>query len=294
MSVISALSPSSAFDVRVANGYQRARRLSVMLRLRDRAAPSFLSEQNAPMPMSGIVDCSVRSINNSRYMYPARPIASPQREGRPNHTKKEQDWNIILELAPLKKKIEMSLETSQKRRWETSPGTTAAAVVSLFRQQWPAAMDAASELGCGGRLKGSGIRGVTGLSTSEGKSSMLGDKISGCFRGEKPVAPTGEVVLELRNSLKTGLLGPVALAAGATGTFGAVGFAAAAAAAVSAEPVSIWTTCLKEVVSAWTKVVGHGFASQGFGLGLEVRGGGTGDGDDAGGAAAGGVPSLQL
>ncbi|URE47432.1 hypothetical protein MUK42_32888 [Musa troglodytarum] len=142
MSVISALSPSSAFDVRVANGYQRARRLSVMLRLRDRAAPSFLSEQNAPMPMSGIVDCSVRSINNSRYMYPARPIASPQREGRPNHTKKEQDWNIILELAPLKKKIEMSLETSQKRRWETSPGTTAAAVVSLFRQQWPAAMDA--------------------------------------------------------------------------------------------------------------------------------------------------------
>ncbi|URE47431.1 hypothetical protein MUK42_32888 [Musa troglodytarum] len=42
MSVISALSPSSAFDVRVANGYQRARRLSVMLRLRDRAAPSFL------------------------------------------------------------------------------------------------------------------------------------------------------------------------------------------------------------------------------------------------------------
>ncbi|URE47428.1 hypothetical protein MUK42_32888 [Musa troglodytarum] len=82
MSVISALSPSSAFDVRVANGYQRARRLSVMLRLRDRAAPSFLvcdsgaSEQNAPMPMSGIVDCSVRSINNSRYMYPARPIAS--------------------------------------------------------------------------------------------------------------------------------------------------------------------------------------------------------------------------
>lgn len=26
--------------------------------------------------------------------------------------------------------------------------------------------------------------------------------------------------------------------------------------AVSAEPVSIWTTCLKVEVSAWTKVVG--------------------------------------
>ncbi|KAI3809924.1 hypothetical protein L1987_19527 [Smallanthus sonchifolius] len=27
------------------------------------------------------------------------------------------------------------------------------------------------------------------------------------------------------------------------------------------DPVSIWTTCLKEVVSAWTKVVGYGFGS---------------------------------
>lgn len=29
--------------------------------------------------------------------------------------------------------------------------------------------------------------------------------------------------------------------------------------AVSGDPVSIWTTCLKEDVSAWTKVVGYGF-----------------------------------
>ncbi|CAL9180214.1 unnamed protein product, partial [Musa hybrid cultivar] len=42
MSVISILSPSSALDVRVASGHQHARRPSVMLRFRDRAAPSFL------------------------------------------------------------------------------------------------------------------------------------------------------------------------------------------------------------------------------------------------------------
>lgn len=30
--------------------------------------------------------------------------------------------------------------------------------------------------------------------------------------------------------------------------------------AVWVDPVSIWTTCLKEVVSAWTKVVGYGLA----------------------------------
>jgi len=28
---------------------------------------------------------------------------------------------------------------------------------------------------------------------------------------------------------------------------------------LSEDPVSIWTTCLKEEVSAWTKVVGYGF-----------------------------------
>lgn len=30
---------------------------------------------------------------------------------------------------------------------------------------------------------------------------------------------------------------------------------------VSEDPVSIWTTCLKELVSAWTNVVGYGFVS---------------------------------
>nr|XP_018674323.1 PREDICTED: uncharacterized protein LOC108951340 isoform X2 [Musa acuminata subsp. malaccensis] len=100
MSVISILSPSSALDVRVASGHQHARRPSVMLRFRDRATPSFLSEQNAPIlhcfecrcpgkrqfltrrsqwnrdfADCRIVDCSVCSINYSRYKYPARSIA---------------------------------------------------------------------------------------------------------------------------------------------------------------------------------------------------------------------------
>lgn len=75
--------------------------------------------------------------------------------------------------------------------------------------------------------------------------------------------------------MKVGLLGPVALAAEAGGPFGAteLAAAAAAAAAVSADPVSIWTTCLKEVVSACTKVVGCGVASQAFGIDLGVNGG---------------------
>ncbi|KVI10467.1 hypothetical protein Ccrd_011146 [Cynara cardunculus var. scolymus] len=38
------------------------------------------------------------------------------------------------------------------------------------------------------------------------------------------------------------------------------------------DPVSIWTTCLKEVVSAWTKVVGYGFGSD-LETGLGVSGG---------------------
>ena len=46
--------------------------------------------------------------------------------------------------------------------------------------------------------------------------------------------------------------------------------AAAACFAVSEEPVSIWTTCLNEVVSAWTNVVGYEFAGsdlvKGFGI----------------------------
>lgn len=84
--------------------------------------------------------------------------------------------------------------------------------------------------------------------------------------------------------MKAGLLGPVALAAEATSPFGAeelvAAAAAAAAAAVSAEPVSIWTTCLKEEVSAWTNVVGYGFGSQVLGMDLGVRDGGARGDDD--------------
>lgn len=38
--------------------------------------------------------------------------------------------------------------------------------------------------------------------------------------------------------------------------------------AVSDEPVSIWTTCLKEFVSAWTKVVGYGLPDSDLVMGL--------------------------
>ena len=38
--------------------------------------------------------------------------------------------------------------------------------------------------------------------------------------------------------------------------------------AVSEDPVSIWTTCLKEFVSAWTKVVGYGLADSDLVMGL--------------------------
>lgn len=42
--------------------------------------------------------------------------------------------------------------------------------------------------------------------------------------------------------------------------------------AVSEDPVSIWTTCLKEEVSAWTKVVGYGLADSDLVMGLGVEG----------------------
>lgn len=49
-------------------------------------------------------------------------------------------------------------------------------------------------------------------------------------------------------------------------------------AVVSVEPVSIWTTCLKEEVSAWTKVVGYGLFGSDLVMGMEgscdVGGGG--------------------
>ena len=55
----------------------------------------------------------------------------------------------------------------------------------LSAQRYPATAD---------RSNGSGISGVTGLRTSEGKSRMLGDRISG-FRGENPEGenPDGEI-----------------------------------------------------------------------------------------------------
>ncbi|ONK70137.1 uncharacterized protein A4U43_C05F30640 [Asparagus officinalis] len=49
--------------------------------------------------------------------------------------------------------------------------------------------------------------------------------------------------------------------------------------ASSADPVSIWTTCLKDWVSAWMKVVGYGLGlGFGFGFDLGVRGGRDADG----------------
>lgn len=49
--------------------------------------------------------------------------------------------------------------------------------------------------------------------------------------------------------------------------FGLLGFAEACF-AVSEDPVSIWTTCLKEEVSAWTKVVGYGLADSDLVMGF--------------------------
>lgn len=53
------------------------------------------------------------------------------------------------------------------------------------------------------------------------------------------------------------------------GSDGGAGFGLEACLAVSDDPVSICTTCLKEVESAWTKVVGYGLDSDlemGFGV----------------------------
>ena len=59
--------------------------------------------------------------------------------------------------------------------------------------------------------------------------------------------------------MKAGFLGPGGAGAGFCGAGGgACAPPDAAAAAVSGVPVRIWTTCLKEVVSAWTNVVGKG------------------------------------
>jgi len=148
-----------------------------------------------------------------------------------------------------------------------------------------AARSATSEddVDAGERLKGSPVSGVTGLlSFRDGKSSTLGERISGvALRGDGggPIA-SGAIILRffmlLRRSysLKDGFLGrhgppaawpPPPLPAGAAAAIVASFLVGCSA------PVSIWTTCLKDVVSAWTKVVGNGVVSM-------VRGMGRGDG----------------
>jgi len=127
------------------------------------------------------------------------------------------------------------------------------------------ALSSASESREGGALdrsNGSGMRGVTGLRTSAGKSRMLGESMSG-LRGEK-----NEVRgLMLRLFFREFVLRSYSL--NCCFLFGTdfmggmlwVGFAAGfedACFAVSEDPVSIWTTCLNDDVSAWTNVVGYG------------------------------------
>nr|GMC78861.1 hypothetical protein Iba_chr04aCG5550 [Ipomoea batatas] len=58
---------------------------------------------------------------------------------------------------------------------------------------------------CGDLLNGSGISGVTGLSTSEGKSSMLGDRISGVPNRGEPENPPPNPGL-LANPAPNGLI----------------------------------------------------------------------------------------
>jgi len=148
-----------------------------------------------------------------------------------------------------------------------------------------AARSASSEdddVDAGERLKGSPVSGVTGLlSLRDGKSRTLGDRISGAVAlvrgdGGGPIA-SGAIILRffrlLRRSysLKDGFFGrqaaplaawPPPLAAAAPAVVVASFLAGCSA------PVSIWTTCLNEVVSAWTKVVGNGVVSMVRGMGL--------------------------
>nr|GMD93101.1 hypothetical protein Iba_chr14fCG4160 [Ipomoea batatas] len=113
-------------------------------------------------------------------------------------------------------------------------------------------------------VNGSGMRGVTGLSTSDGKSSMLGDRISGGPgrpAGNPNPGPNGLSLKFLRlfrrsYSLEADfsffvtpvLTGGIGFLDGGSGRADLAG---------SEDPVSIWTTCLKEEASAWTKVVGE-------------------------------------
>lgn len=122
------------------------------------------------------------------------------------------------------------------------------------------------------------MRGVTGLRAKDGKSRILGDRISGVpdFRGEPDnsfMSPgiKGLILKFLRlflrsYSLDTFLLGPFRM--GGIGFFGGSDLAEAAILAVSEDPVSIWTTFLKEEVSAWTKVVGYGLLASDLVMGM--------------------------
>lgn len=139
-------------------------------------------------------------------------------------------------------------------------------------------------------VNGSGMRGVTGLSTSDGKSSMLGDRISGGPgrpAGNPNPGPNGLSLKFFRlfrrsYSLEADfsffvtpvLTGGIGFLDGGSGR---VDFAG------SEDPVSIWTTCLKEEASAWTKVVGYGL------LGSDLVTGSTG-----GGGAGAAAPLLLL
>ena len=130
------------------------------------------------------------------------------------------------------------------------------------------------------RSNGSGMRGVTGLRASAGKSRMLGERISG-LRGENPdrelceepeaakIGIKGLILRFLMEFLRSyslnpdwfcflgimDLMGGIWVLDGGSGTELLLLLDRDACFAVSEDPVSIWTTCLKEEVSAWTKVV---------------------------------------
>jgi hypothetical protein len=146
-----------------------------------------------------------------------------------------------------------------------------------------AARSASPEDDAGEGLKASPVSGVTGLSLRDGKSRTLGERISGVAQaaflgdGGAPIA-SGAIILRflrlLRRSysLNDGFLGRHGpLAAWVPPVPPLLLPVAAAFLEDCSEPVSIWTTCLKEVVSAWTKVVGKGVVSM-------VRGTGLGEG----------------
>lgn len=142
------------------------------------------------------------------------------------------------------------------------------------------------------RSNGSGMSGVTGLRASAGKSRMLGERISG-LRGENP----DRELLEELAAAKTGIKGLIlrffieflrsySLNPDWFCFFGIMDFMGGiwvfdggsgpvlllldkdACFAVSDDPVSIWTTCLNEEVSACTKVVGYGLADSDLVMGF--------------------------